>query len=166
MTSPIPPRISAIVAMNKDNRAIGANNGLLWKIPEDLKRFKEFTTGHPIIMGRKTYESIGRALPNRTNIIITRNPDFTAEGCIICKNLIEAINIAKEKDMQEIFIIGGGEIYKEALPLTDRIYLTLVDSHADGDVFFPEYEKEFMTIISRTDHKDHDPKFEWVTLDR
>lgn len=166
MTIPHIPRISAIVAMNKGDRAIGAGNTLLWKIPEDLKRFKELTTGHPIVMGRKTYESIGRALPNRTNIVITRNPDFKADGCIVCANIEDALSIAKQEGNEEIFIIGGSEIYKEALPVTNRIYVTLVESDAKGDVFFPEYENEFKTIIDRQNHPEHDPKFEWITLER
>jgi dihydrofolate reductase len=160
------PRISAIAAINKIDRAIGINNTLLWKIPEDLRRFKELASGHPIIMGRKTFESIGRALPNRTNIVITRNPDFIAEGCIICSSTKDAIDTAKKYDNQEIFIIGGGQIYSEALPVTDRIYLTLVESDALGDVFFPQYADDFKIVSDQQNHPDHNPKFEWITLDR
>ncbi len=172
MSNISPIRISIIVAMNKGNRAIGANNALLWKIPADLKRFKELTTGHSIIMGRKTYESIGRPLPNRTNIIVTRDSETPAmiaaktAGCLVCPSLSEAIEIAKRHDDTEIFVIGGGEIYKQALPVTDRLYLTLVDSDSKGDVFFPEYEKEFTSIIEQSKVADHNPPYEWLTLER
>lgn len=129
--------ISIIVAV-ADNNAIGLNNQLLWHISEDLKRFKSLTSGHHIIMGRKTFESIGKPLPNRTNIVISRNPNFKPEGCIVVCSLDEALVIARNE--QEVFIIGGGEIYKQVLPLTDRIYLTRVHGSFPADTFFPELE--------------------------
>ncbi|MFZ2484579.1 MAG: dihydrofolate reductase, partial [Minisyncoccia bacterium] len=113
-----PPKISIIVAITKTNNAIGRDTGeLLFRISDDLKRFKSLTMGHPIIMGRKTYESIGKALPGRANIVITRNPEFKAEECIIASSIEEAIKKAGEIDT-EVFVIGGGEIYRQALPYT------------------------------------------------
>ena len=159
------PRINIIAALQKNDRAIGKNNDLLVRISDDLKRFKALTTGHPIIMGRKTFASIGRALPNRTNIIITRSPVFTAEGCIIVHSLEEALEKAREVDQEEIFIIGGGEIYTQAFPQTDRLYLTLVDSNEVGNIFFPEYS-EFTKEISREDHPEHTPSYAYVILEK
>jgi dihydrofolate reductase len=140
-------QINIIVAVGK-NRVIGKNNDLVWKdVPGDLKKFKEITTGHPVIMGRKTFESIGsKALMNRTNVIITRNQNFHAENCIICSSLEKAIEEAEKIDKQ-IFIIGGGEIYNQAMRFANRLYLTLIDAETDGDVFFPDYS-EFTKIIS------------------
>jgi dihydrofolate reductase len=134
------PRVSIIAAISK-NRVLGRNNDLIWRIPEDLKRFKELTSGHAIIMGRKTFESIGRALPNRTNIIITRDPNFSAPGCVIEHSLDTAIAKAKTVEPMEIFIIGGGQVYKEAIDIADKLYLTIVDAEAQGDVWFPDYSK-------------------------
>ncbi|MEA3317107.1 MAG: dihydrofolate reductase [Bacteroidota bacterium] len=130
--------ISIIVAVAQNN-VIGKNNQLLWHIPRDMKHFRETTTGHNIISGRKTFESFGKPLPKRTNIIITRNKEYTQEGCVIVNSLEEAINHAKNDS--EIFIIGGGEIYKQALEIADRIYLTQVHHSFDGDTFFPEINK-------------------------
>lgn len=142
--------INLIVAIGR-NRELGKENKLIWQISEDLQRFKALTTGHPIIMGRKTFESIGRPLPNRTNIIITRQTDFKAEGCLVTHSLSEALEIAKNID-HEIFIIGGGELYREALPLADKLYLTLIEAEAEADTFFPPYS-EFSKIISQKDHE-------------
>ena len=140
-------KINIIVAFGKD-RIIGKNNDLVWKgVPGDLKRFKEITTGHPIIMGRKTFESIGnKPLSNRINIVITRNPELKIEGCVVCSSLEEAIKKASDID-EQIFIIGGGQIYKQAINLTDRLYITLIDAGADGNVLFPDYSM-FTKIIS------------------
>ncbi|MDA3779394.1 MAG: dihydrofolate reductase [Bacteroidales bacterium] len=127
--------ISIIVAV-AENNVIGKNNKLLWHIPRDMKHFKETTMGHHIISGRKTFESFGKPLPKRTNIIVTRNNNYTQEGCIIVNSLEDALDYAKNDT--EIFIIGGGEIYKQALNFADRIYLTKVHHSFDGDTFFPE----------------------------
>src|SRR5262249_43978628 len=137
MTNSKRPIISAIVAMS-ENRVIGDNNQLPWHLPADLKHFKTLTSGHPILMGRKTYESIGRPLPNRTNIIITRNHAFQAPGCIVIKSIDEAIESAMSKGSDEIFIIGGAEVYKQLMPNIERIYLTIVHEIFEGDAFFPE----------------------------
>ena len=135
MNTAFSPVIAMVVAMT-DERVIGKNNQLLWRLPADLKHFKQLTTGHPIIMGRKTYESIGKALPNRTNIVITRDPMFNAADCTIVNSIPAALSAAMGKK-SDIFIIGGAEIYQEFLPLTRVIYLTLVHHHFDGDTFFP-----------------------------
>lgn len=158
-------KISIIAAIGKTTRAIGKNNQLLWKIPEDLKRFKALTSGHLIIMGRKTFESIGRPLPNRTNIIITRNKNFTATGCLIFNSLETALKKAGEADNQEIFIIGGAEIYKQALPLADKLYLTTVESDVEGDAFFPEY-KIFNKIIFQQEEISNGLKYAFLDLEK
>ncbi len=128
--------INIIVAV-AENGVIGCHNRLIWHISEDLKRFKALTTGHPIIMGRKTYDSIGRPLPGRQNIVISRNPELKIEGCDVVGSLSEAIEIAQG---EEKFVIGGGEIYRQALPLCDRLYLTKVEQSPEGDTFFPEID--------------------------
>jgi dihydrofolate reductase len=156
--------ISAIAALGKNN-LIGRTDGLVWRIPEDLKRFKALTMGHPVIMGRKTYDSIGRALPGRTNIVITKNKDFSAEGCIVANSVDEAIEKAKEAGEGEIFIIGGGEIYKQALPYTDKLYLTLVKDSQDGNVFFPDYS-DFTKETFREEREYKGLKYSWVDLER
>lgn len=129
--------ISIIVAV-AENQVIGYNNQLLWHIKEDLQRFKSLTLGHHIIMGRKTYESIGKALPGRVSVIISRQDNFKAEGGIVVKTIDEAFEVAK--DDNEVFIIGGGEIYKQVLPMADRIYFTRVHASYPGDTFFPELD--------------------------
>lgn len=132
--------ISLIVAFD-DKQGIGAHNHLLWHIKKDLARFQKITIGHPVIMGRKTYQSIGRPLPQRTNIIITRDPDFSAPGCLTAISLESAIALAKDIDNQEVFIIGGGQIYREALAknLVDKLYVTKVQGDFQADTFFPDY---------------------------
>jgi dihydrofolate reductase len=159
------PRISIIANIGEKNRALGKHNELLWKISDDLKRFKALTTGHPIIMGRKTYESIGRPLPNRTNIVISRQHDFKPDGVQVAHSLDEALAEAKLIEDQEIFIIGGGEVYKESLPFVDRLYLTLVHEEKEGDVFFPDYSA-FSKIISQKDFLDSTPSFSYVILEK
>jgi dihydrofolate reductase len=135
--------VSIVVAIDS-KRGIGKNNELLWHIPEDLKRFKQITSGHPVIMGRKTYDSIGRLLPNRTNIIITRDLEYLIDGAIIVHSLEEAIDQASGKPgAEEIFIIGGGQIFAQALPLVHKLYLTIVEGDFGADTFFPEYESIF-----------------------
>lgn len=137
-----PVRLAAICAMGA-NRAIGRRNGLPWHIPEDLKRFKRLTMGHVLIMGRRTHQSIGRALPGRTNLVLTRDPAFAAAGCRVEHSLEEALRAAgalRGSADEEVFVIGGGEIYRQTLPLAGRLYLTIVDdSPADADTFFPDH---------------------------
>ena len=125
--------IKIIVAISK-NRVIGDSNKLIWHLPADLKRFKEVTGGHPIVMGRKTYQSIGRPLPNRRNIIITRDENYEVDGCEVVNSIEEALLLTNS----DCFIIGGGEIYKQTLHIATQIYLTQVDENFDGDTTFPE----------------------------
>ncbi len=158
------PKISIVVGIIEKTRAIGRGSDLLVRISDDLKRFKSLTTGHAVIMGRKTYESIGRPLPNRTNIVITRNPDFKPEGVIMCGSLEEALAKAREIENEEIFVMGGGEIYKQALPFTDKIYLTLFKTEAEGDIFFPDYS-EFTKETFRENRKDEKTGIEYVWID-
>jgi dihydrofolate reductase len=129
--------ISFIWAMD-ENRVIGKNNQLPWHLPEDLKFFKRVTMGHPVAMGRKTHESIGRILPGRENIIITRNREFTNEGYTVIYSIEEFIAYCKEKD-EEVFVIGGAEIFNELLPVVDRLYITMIYEKFEGDTFFPEF---------------------------
>jgi len=162
------PKISVIVSVAKETNAIGKKTGeLLFRISDDLKRFKNLTMGHPIIMGRKTYESIGKPLPGRTNIVITRNTDFTAEGTIVVNSIEEAISKAKELD-HEIFVMGGGEIYKQAFPYVDKLYLTIVESDMKGDVFFPDWKSDFTKETFREERLDEKTglKYVWLDLER
>lgn len=140
--------ISLIAAIGK-NRELGRGNKLLFEIPEDMKFFRETTRGHAVIMGRKTFESIGRPLPNRTNIIVSRDEKYEVPERVVVKNSIEeALVYAKTIETEEVFVIGGAQIYSLAMPYADKLYLTLVDSEvADADAFFPEY-KEFGKVIS------------------
>src|SRR4051794_30957587 len=119
--------ISFLVAMDK-NRVIGRDNQLPWRLPEDLKYFKNVTMGHPIIMGRKTHESIGRILPGRENIVVTRNPDYKSEGCTVFNSVSELVNYCKQQD-EEVFVIGGAEIFRELFPLADRLHITYIHEH-------------------------------------
>lgn len=142
--------ISIIVAM-AENRVIGVNNTLPWRLPADLKHFRQLTTGHHVIMGRRNYESIGKPLPDRTNIVVTRNPAYQAPGCVIRHSLDDALHIAGNDP--EIFIIGGAEIYRQALDKADRIYLTLVHANIAGDTFFPEFDAREWNESSRLRHE-------------
>ena len=158
--------INAIVAMAK-NQAIGKNNRLLWHLPDDLLHFKQLTLNNSIIMGRKTHESIGRALPGRTNIILTHNPDFHADGCIIVHSMAEALTASPPE--REIFIIGGAAIYTLFLPHTLRIYLTQVEDTFEGDAFFPVLNsaewREHENIFHAKDAR-HATDFRFITLER
>ncbi len=157
-------KISIIVAID-ENGLIGKRNGLPWKLPADLKHFKDLTTGHIVIMGRKTYESIGKPLPNRTNIVISRN--LNIPGCTTVKSLEEAT--AAVPDDQEIFVMGGAEIYKQFLPFTQKIYLTRVYHKFDGDIFFPEPNLFGWKETSRQDFEadaKNPYKYSFLTLER
>ncbi len=159
-------RVNAIAAISRKDRGLGFKNDLLWKIPADLKRFKELTLGHPVIMGRKNYESIGRLLPGRPNIIVTRDESYKLDGAIIAHSLEEAFSYSRELENSEAFVIGGGEIYKQALPFTNRLYLTVIDGEKEADVFFPEYEHEFTKVISKEKGEHEGISYEFVTLER
>ncbi len=159
------PRISIIVAMAK-NRVIGVNNTLPWHLSADLKRFKALTMGHHIIMGRRTFESIGRILPGRTSVVVTRNPDFRPAGAIVVSDVNSALN--KCAGDTEAFVIGGEAIFKAVLPLADRIHVTEIDKDFDGDTFFPELLPAAWTEVSRESRVDGESKlaFSFVTLER
>jgi dihydrofolate reductase len=144
--------ISIIVAM-ANNRVIGLNNRMPWHLSEDLKRFKSITMGSPILMGRKTFESIGRPLPGRTNIIVTRNPYYQQEGCLIAHSIEAAIKTGCQI-ADEIFIIGGSELYEAVLGKTKTIYLTLIKKDFEGDTFFPEINPDEWLELEKTDVAD------------
>jgi|SRR3989344_6114775 len=160
-------KISIIVAIAGSKRVIGKKGSLPWHIPQELKRFKEITMGHPIIMGRKTHESIGRALPGRTNIVITTHPDYLAPGCIIVHSLDEALRLASlAQGDDEYFVIGGGEIYKQALPKADKLYLTYIDKEIKGDVFFPDYS-DFKKKVYESAWQEHEGiRYKFLELER
>lgn len=158
------PRLSIIVAVD-ERRAIGKDNRLLWNIPEDLKHFKELTSGHTVIMGENTYHSIGRPLPNRTNIVVTLNESFSAPGCLTVHSLDEALAVARENEKEEIFIIGGASIYKQFLPQVNRLYLTLVSGEHEADTFFPDYS-DFTEIISEEKMNDGKYTFSFIVMER
>lgn len=141
------PRISIIAAMAR-NRVIGVANTLPWRLPEDLKHFKALTLGHHILMGRKTYESLGRPLPGRTSIVITRSKDLQVPGCLVANSIEEAV-AACHKD-SEIFFIGGADLYRQALDVADRIYLTEIKKDFDGDAWFPEFDTRLWQETGRT----------------
>ncbi len=158
--------ISIIVALSENN-VVGIKNQLPWKLSADLKRVKALTMGHHIIMGRKTYESIGKPLPGRTNVVITRNSDFNADGCLIASSLKVALEIAK--DDAEVFIFGGGEIFREALPLAARIYMTRVHTQLNGDTHFPEIKPFEWRVIHLEEYKaDEKNEFDYsfITLEK
>lgn len=138
--------ISLIVAMDQ-NRVIGNNNKLPWHLPADLQYFKKVTMGHPIVMGRKTFESIGRVLPGRENVIVTRNQEFKAEGCVVLHDIAQ-IKMFADNHEEEVFVIGGAEIFKEILPFTDRLYITEIHETFEGDTFFPEIDENEWDEIS------------------
>ena len=147
-------RLSLMVA-KASNNVIGRNNKLPWYLPNDLKYFKQVTFGKPVIMGRKTWDSLGKPLPGRTNIVITRQPDFQAEGAKVVATLEEAVtmaeNVAFIEGQEEAVIMGGAEIYSLALPQADRLYLTEVHANVEGDTFFPEYDASEWQQIARED---------------
>ncbi len=179
--------ISLIVAMDKNN-LIGGENKLLWNIPGELKRFREITSGHPIIMGRKTHQSIGRVLPNRANIIITRDKNYHVEGARVVNSLEQAIeeagkvsNVSEvskaptfdtfgtfpsfDTSQKEIFVIGGGQIYAEALPFADRLYVTVIDHEYDGDSYFPDYS-QFSQIVEEKQFEENGIKYKTQILEK
>jgi len=151
--------ITIIAAIAEDN-ALGKNNQLIWHLPADLKRFKQVTYKHHVIMGRKTFESLGKPLPNRTNIIITRNPNYTIEDCVVVNSLKQAIEAAKEDENP--FILGGAEIYKQAIEFADKLDLTFIHHKFDADAFFPEIDTTIWKETSREFHKaDEKNKYDY-----
>jgi dihydrofolate reductase len=140
--------ISLIWAMD-ENRVIGYHNQLPWRLPEDLKFFKRVTMGHPIAMGRKTYDSIGKPLPGRENIVITRDENYNPEGCTVLHSIEEMIAYAAENKSDEVFVIGGAEIFKEVLQRADKLYLTMIHHQFEGDTFFPVFDIDKWELESR-----------------
>lgn len=160
------PMISIIVAM-AENRVIGKDNALPWHLPADLKHFKAMTLGKPIIMGRKTWESLPGKLPDREHIIVSGNPDYLAADCIVVHSLDAAL--AAAGDVPEIMIVGGVTLYQQALPLADRIYLTLVETEVEGDALFPEYNPERWRELERQRYPGDDRNpyaYSFLTLSR
>ncbi len=157
--------ISIVVAI-AENHAIGKDNKLLWYLPNDLKHFKTITSGHTVIMGRKTYDSVGKPLPNRRNIIITRQ-QIDIPGCEVVNSLDQAIALCKTEE--EVFIVGGAEIYRQSMTITNKIYLTIVHHNFEGDTYFPDIEEN---IWIETEREDHDPDeknklaYSFITLER
>jgi dihydrofolate reductase len=155
-------KISLIVAM-ASNRVIGLNNQMPWHLSADLKKFKKITMGAPILMGRKTYESIGRPLPGRTNIIISRNPTYSQPGCLVFNDIDKAL--ASCGDVEEVFVIGGSDFYKSMLPVADTLYLTQIDQEFPGDTFFPEFDPDQWIEVEREDiRNDPDAAFSYSFL--
>lgn len=153
--------ISLIAAMGK-NRVIGKDNQMMWHLPKEFKYFKQTTMGHCIVTGRKNFEATGRPLPGRTNIIVTRNLDYKVDGCVVVHSIEEAISYAKEKGETELFICGGGQIYKDTIAMADKIYLTYVDFESEGEVFFPEFdESKFNKSLVTELEKSDDNPYPW-----
>ncbi len=167
--------IISIIAAIGENRELGKNNQLLWHIPADLNHFKKITNGHPVIMGRKTFASIGKPLPNRTNIVVSHDKNFRAEGIHVFSSLEEAIDFARSLchsresgnlNNNEVFIIGGASIYAQGIKFADKLYLTLIRAtRPDADAFFPDYA-EFKKIISREEKEESGYKFTFLELVR
>jgi len=157
--------ISLIAAMTR-NRVIGKDNAMPWHLPADLAHFKRVTMGKPVIMGRNTYESIGRPLPGRKNIVISRRSDYSPEGCIVVNSVDAAI---EQANSEEVMIIGGGQLYAELLPRADRLYLTLIDAELEGDTQFPDYSVYAWKELERERHEPDEKNayaYEFVTLER
>jgi dihydrofolate reductase len=168
------PRISIVVAVGRDgqhNHVIGKGNELLWHISDDLKRFKTLTMGHPVVMGRKTFDSIvaviGKPLPGRTSIVVTRDPSWSYENVYVAHSIEEGLELAKSLDQKEVFVGGGTEIYTQALPFVDKLYLTFIDDEKEGDSYFPSFEKEFTKETFREERQTPDGlRYTWVDLER
>ena len=157
---------SLVVAMDR-NRVIGRDNRLPWRLPDDLAYFKRVTMGHPVVMGRRTWESIGKPLPGRTNIVLSSNPDYAAPGCTVVGSLEAAWRAAGDAD--EVFVIGGTSLFEETLPSAERIHLTEVEAAVEGDTFFPEFDRSQWSereIARHPADERHDHPFRIVVLDR
>ena len=152
-------QLSIIVAMDK-NRLIGANDALPWRIPSDLKNFRRITMGKPILMGRRTHESIGRVLPGRENIVLTKNKNYVAEGCTVKNTLDEVYSYCDNED--ELFVMGGAILYSQTLIVARRLYITEIDASVSGDTFFPEYSRVEWEEIARENYKaDEENEFDY-----
>ncbi|MFH1232960.1 MAG: dihydrofolate reductase [Patescibacteria group bacterium] len=157
----------SIICIIAKNRAIGFQNKLLYNIPEDMRHFRKITTGHVIIMGKNTFHSINdNPLPNRINIIITRDKKFLAQNCLIANSIEESIELAKKQNKGEIFFIGGSQIYEQAIPFVNKLYLTIVDDKPkQADTFFPDYS-EFKKIVIRKESELNGLKFKFIELEK
>ena len=155
--------VSIIVVVGK-NREIGFKNKLLWDLPEDMRQFKEITTGHTVVMGDKTFESIGQPLPGRKNVVVTRNGDYEAEGVEVSNSLEEALKEAKDSP-EEVFVIGGGQIFEQSLPHADKLYITVVDDEPEADTFFPDYS-DFKNVVYERESSDRKLKYRFLELTR
>ncbi len=155
---------TSLIAAISQNNSIGKDNGMIWKLSGDMKIFRTLTTGHHVIMGRKTFESMGgRILPNRTNVIISRNPDFKVEGCINVSSLEEALSVAEKNGEEEAFVIGGGEIYNLSIPDADVLYITHVRATVEGDTFFPRIDPSFWKQIKHENYsKDEKNEYDFT----
>ncbi len=162
-------RLSLLAALS-ENRVIGSNGALPWRLPDELKNVKSLTMGHTLLMGRKTFDSIGRPLPGRTSVVLTRNPDYTAPaGVLVAASLEAALELARTRGEDEVFIFGGEAIYALALPIADRLYLTRVHTQLDGDAFFPEFDLGDWSLTQDIPHPADDRHayaFSFQTLDR
>ena len=166
------PKIPIVIVagIGKETRAIGKGNELLWHVPDDLKRFKELTLGHPIIMGRKTFESIivilGKPLPGRTTIVITRDNAYTYEGVMVTHSLSAALAAARALQPTEIHIGGGAEIYQQVIPMVTRLHLTYFFDNTPGDAYFPEFAKDFVAVKEYNQQSYNGLQYQWVDLVR
>lgn len=166
------PMIISMIAAVSENKVIGRNNDLPWHLPDDMKYFMQTTKGHCVIMGRKNYESIPekfRPLPNRVNIVVTRQKDFSAPECLVVHSLNQALEAAAENGPEEVFLIGGSEIYRQGFPLANRLYLTEIKAFIDGDVYFPSFNSSDWLEASRINHPAdarHAFSFDFVRYNR
>jgi len=161
-------RLSLIAAID-EGHLIGSEGGMPWHLPADMKNFRKVTMGKPVIMGRTTWESLGKPLEGRTNIVVTRNRDYRAEGCIVVHSIEDAIDTARKTGADEAFVIGGGQLYEQTLEMADRLYLTLIRAHLVGDTHFPDYtqyewEEVSNTLVRADDRNAFDMNF--IVLDR
>lgn len=164
-----PPVRITLIAAAAENNVIGAKGKIPWRLPNDLRRFRRLTEGHPVIMGRKTREAMGRNLPGRRNIVVTRQQDVRINGCDVVHSLDEALDLARAGGAEDVFIIGGGELYREALPLADRIELTRVHMSVEGDAVFPEFHPEEWNRTFQERHEadaEHAVPYTFLTYER
>ncbi len=161
--------IKSIMVARSDNRVIGKDNDLVWHMPADLKYFKETTTGHYVIMGRKTYESVDKPLPGRLNIIVTRQKDYRREGCIVVHSVEEALALGEKNRQEEVFILGGSQIYVLTMDTADRIYLTEIQAEFEGDSYFPKIDDTRWKEVKREEHEPDEKNphpYAFVVLER
>ncbi|WP_426745237.1 dihydrofolate reductase [Myxococcus faecalis] len=158
-------KLSAIVAL-ASNRVIGANNQLPWRLPADLARFKRLTMGHTLVMGRKTYDSIGRPLPGRTFIVVTRQKDFAPSGVTVAHSVEEALQQAEARGDDEVFIAGGADLYAQTMDRIQRLYLTRIARDYPGDTFFPEVDLSGWRLIEEDPHPESEPPYAFLTYER